>query len=291
MKILGSCFLLFISAPLSAQTIDTAILGTVTDATGAVVPKAAITITQTSTGVRRTTESNGDGNYEVRYLVPGEYSVEVKGSGFRTARMASVQVQINQQVRIDFAMQVGEATESVEVNAAILLHTENGTLGEVIGQEKIVNLPLNGRTFTQLAALTPGVRVTDADLFTSSTDGSRIVANGARDAWLQANLDGITIVNNRSNYINLYPSIDALSEMNVQSGNYSAEYGGNAGANVNMQLRSGTNQFHGTAFEFLRNDALDARNYFRPEPFAKDVLRRNQFGAVVSGPIVKDKTF
>jgi outer membrane receptor protein involved in Fe transport len=292
MKILGSCFLLFISAPLSAQTIDTAILGSVTDATGAVVRKAAITVTQTATGVRRTAESNADGNYEVRYLVPGEYSVEVRGSGFRTARTASVQVQINQQVRIDFAMQVGEATESMEVNAATpLLQTENATLGEVIGQEKIVNLPLNGRTFTQLATLTPGVRVTDADLFTASTDGSRIIANGARDAWLQVNLDGITTVNNRSNYINLYPSIEALSEMNVQSGNYSAEYGGNAGANVNMQLRSGTNQFHGTAFEFIRNDALDARNYFRPEPFAKDVLRRNQFGAVVSGPIIKDKTF
>src|SRR5262245_17541959 len=193
MKILGSCFLFLISASLSAQTIDTAILGSVTDTTGAVVPKAAITVTQTATGVRRTAESNADGNYEVRYLVPGEYSVEVRGSGFRTARTASVQVQINQQVRIDFAMQVGEATESMEVNAATpLLQTENATLGEVIGQEKIVNLPLNGRTFTQLATLTPGVRVTDADLFTAPTDGSRIIANGARDAWLQVNLDGIT---------------------------------------------------------------------------------------------------
>lgn len=290
MKILIS--LLLLSITLNAQTIDTAILGAVTDTTGAVVPKATITVTQIATGVRRNAESNTDGNYEVRYLVPGEYSVEVKAGGFRTSRAASVQVQINQQVRIDFAMQVGEVTESVEVTAATpLLQTENATLGEVIGQEKIVNLPLNGRTFTQLAALTPGVRVSDANMFTTSTGGSRIIANGARDAWLQVNLDGITMVNNRSNYINLYPSIEALSEMKVQSGNYSAEYGGNAGANVNMQLRSGTNQFHGTVFEFFRNDALDARNFFRPQPFAKDVLRRNQFGAVVSGPIVKDKTF
>ena len=98
-------------------------------------------------------------------------------------------------------------------------------------------------------------------------------------------------MNNRSNYINLYPSIDALAEFKVQSGNYSAEYGGNAGPNVNLQLRSGTNQFHGSVFEFLRNDKFDARGYFRPEPFPKDVLRRNQFGAVVSGPIRRDKTF
>ena len=99
------------------------------------------------------------------------------------------------------------------------------------------------------------------------------------------------MVNNRSNYINLYPSIDALQEFKVQTGNYSAEYGGNAGANVNLQLRSGTNQFHGSVFEFLRNDNLDARGYFRPAPFSKDLLRRNQFGAVFTGPIRRDKTF
>ena len=105
------------------------------------------------------------------------------------------------------------------------------------------------------------------------------------------NIDGITMVNNRSNYVTLYPIIDALQEFKVQSGNYSAEYGGNAGANVNIQVRAGTNQFHGSIWEFLRNDKVDARGYFRPEPFSKDILRRNQFGGVVSGPIRKDKTF
>ena len=189
-------------------------------------------------------------------------------------------------------MQVGEVAEAVEVNAtSSLLQTENATLGEVVGSERIVNLPPNGRSFTQLAALTPVVRVADPNLFSASTDGSRIIANGTRQAWLQVNLDGITIVNNRSNYINLYPSVDALQEFKVQTGNYSAEYGGNAGANVNMQLRSGTNQFHGSVFEFFRHDKLDARNLFRPAPFSKDLLRRNQFGAVFSGPIRRDKTF
>jgi outer membrane receptor protein involved in Fe transport len=275
-----------------AQTLDTGILGTITDPSGAVVANATVSINQTATGVKRTTSSAADGKYEVRYLIPGEYSVEVQASGFRTARASSIVIQINQQARLDFSLQVGDVQQALEVNTtAPLLQTENATLGEVVAQERIVNLPLNGRTFTQLAALTPGVRISEANLFSTSTGGSRIVANGARDAWEQVNLDGITMVNNRSNYINLYPSIEAVQEFKVQSGNYSAEYGGNAGPNVNVQLRSGTNQLHGTLFEFLRNDHLDARSYFRPEPFPKDMLRRNQFGVVASGPIRRDRTF
>ncbi len=292
MRIVIALCLALASVAARAQTLDTAILGTITDPSGAVVANATVTITQTATGVKRTTQTAADGNYQIRYLVPGEYSVEVQAPGFRTARAASIVIQINQSARLDFALQVGEVQQTMDVtSAAPLLQTENATLGEVVARERIVNLPLNGRTFTQLAALTPGVRVTEANLYSTSTGGSRIIANGARDAWLQVNLDGITMVNNRSNYINLYPSIEALQEFKVQSGNYSAEYGGNAGPNVNLQLRSGTNQLHGTLFEFLRNDKLDARGYFRPQPLPKDILRRNQFGAVVSGPIRRDKTF
>lgn len=279
-------------AVLSAQTIDTSVLGVVTDPSGAVIAGASVSVTSNATGVKRPATTGADGQYEVRYLVPGEYTVEVTATGFRAARAANVVIQLNQQARIDFSMKVGEVTEAVEVTAATpLLQTENATLGEVVGGERIVNLPLNGRNFTQLAALTPGVRVQDPNLFSASTDGSRIIANGTRAAWLQVNLDGVTMVNNRSNYINLYPSVDALQEFKVQTGNYSAEYGGNAGANVNLQLRSGTNQFHMSAFEFFRNDKLDARNLFRPAPFAKDLLRRNQFGVVFSGPVRRDKTF
>ncbi|MCC6345395.1 MAG: carboxypeptidase regulatory-like domain-containing protein, partial [Bryobacterales bacterium] len=254
-------------AVLSAQTIDTSVLGVVTDPSGAVIAGASVSVTSNATGVKRPATTGADGQYEVRYLVPGEYTVEVTATGFRAARAANVVIQLNQQARIDFSMKVGEVTEAVEVTAATpLLQTENATLGEVVGGERIVNLPLNGRNFTQLAALTPGVRVQDPNLFSASTDGSRIIANGTRAAWLQVNLDGVTMVNNRSNYINLYPSVDALQEFKVQTGNYSAEYGGNAGANVNLQLRSGTNQFHMSAFEFFRNDKLDARNLFRPAP-------------------------
>ncbi|MEZ5401639.1 MAG: TonB-dependent receptor [Bryobacteraceae bacterium] len=282
---------LVLGGSLLSQTLDTSILGSITDPSGAAVSGATVTITQSSTGVARTIATASDGKYEVRYLLPGEYSIAVQAAGFRAARVQSLTLQINQQARVDVALQVGEVQQTIEVSAATpLLQTENGTLGEVVARERIVNLPINGRTFTQLAALTPGVRVTEVNQYTS-TGGSRIIANGARDAWMQVNLNGVSIVNNRSNYITMFPSLDALQEFKVQTGNYSAEYGGNAGANVNVQLRSGTNELHGTLFEFFRNDKLDSRNFFRPAPFPKDVLRRNQFGGVVSGPVVRNKTF
>src|SRR2546426_3271340 len=207
------------AAALFAQTLDTGILGTVTDPSGAVIADAVVGITQTATGVKRTTKSAADGKFEVRYLNPGEYAIEVQATGFRSARASNIVIQINQQARLDFSLQVGDVQQAVEVGATTpLLQTENATLGEVIASERIVNLPLNGRTFTQLAQLTPGVRISEANLFSTSTGGSRIVANGARDAWEQVNLDGVTMVNNRSNYINLYPSIEAIQEFKVQSG-------------------------------------------------------------------------
>jgi outer membrane receptor protein involved in Fe transport len=280
------------AASVTAQTLDTGILGTVADPAGGMITGAAVTITQPETGLSRTVATDATGNFEVRYLRPGEYTVEVQSPGFRRERRTGILVQIGQQARLEFTLQVGDVQQTVEVtSAAPLLQTETATLGGVVSSERIVNLPLNGRSFTQLAALTPGVRVVDPSQYTASTDGSRIIANGARDIWMQVNVDGITMVNNRSNYVNLYPSIDALQEFRVQSGNYSAEYGGNSGANVNLQLRSGTNQFHGSLFEFFRNDDLDARGYFRPRPLPKDVLKRNQFGAVISGPVIRNKTF
>ena len=277
----------FASGLLRPQTLDTGILGAVTDPTGAVVAGVTVTITQPATGLTRTVKTDSSGNYEVRYLVPGVYTVEAKADGFRTERSAGVVIQIGQQARIDFALQVGNVVETVEVNATTpLLATENATLGEVVGTERIVNLPLNGRNFAQLAVLTPGVRVVE-----EGQVRTRVIANGVRDIAMQISFDGITAVNNRHNFVVLYPSVDAVQEFKVQSGNYSAEYGGNAGANINVQLRSGTNRFHGSAFEFFRNNNLDARGYFRPAPLPKDVLHRNQFGAILSGPVKKDKTF
>jgi hypothetical protein len=276
----------------SAQTVDTAILGVVIDAAGAVVPGATITVREPASGLSHVATSNSSGNYEVRYLVPGEYTVEVKAPNFGSERRTGIVLQLGQQARIDFSLQVGAVQQTVEVeSSAPLLQTENATLGGVVGPDRIENLPLNGRKFDDLAVLTPGVQIYDPDVHSSSTDGSEIGGNGGRFIWGQVNVDGVTMVNNRHNYVNLFPSMDAIEEFKVQTSNYSAEYGGNAGTNINIQIKSGTNQFHGDAFEFLRNDAMDARNYFSPNSVPQNVLKQNQYGATLGGPIIRNRTF
>ncbi|MCI0366589.1 MAG: TonB-dependent receptor, partial [Phycisphaerales bacterium] len=258
------------------------------DPAGAVIVGATVTATQPEIGVSRDTTSNGEGLYEIRYLRPGQYVLEVKASGFRTERRTGIVLQINQQARFDVRLQVGEVVETVEISsAAPLLQTESAVVGDVIAQQRIVNLPLNNRNFLQLSIMTPGVRIKEE----SNGERTRVVANGNRDIWMQVNINGITAVNNRAPFVNFYPSVDAIQEFKVQSSNYSAEYGGQSGANINVQLRSGTNEFHGSVFEFLRNDKIDARGYFAPAPLPKPVLRRNQFGGVIAGPIQKNKLF
>lgn len=294
MRYLICCFLSLTAGILTitAQTVDTALLGTVKDSAGAVIPQASVTITHPSTGLTRTVTTGPEGTYEVRYLVPGEYTVEAQASGFRAERRAGIAIQIGQQARIDFSLEVGTVQQTLEVQGvAPLLQTENATIASVVGQERIENMPLNGRKFNDLAVLTPGIMLYAPDLHSSSTDGAEIGGNGGRLIWGQVNVDGVTMVNNRHNYVNLFPSLDAIQEFKVQTGDYSAEYGGNAGTNVNIQIKSGTNQYHGDAFEFLRNTALDARNYFLPSPIPQNILKQNQFGGTFGGPIVRDKTF
>jgi len=285
-------FCAFTQTSLVAQTVDTAILGTVVDSAGGAVANATVTLTQASTALSKTSITGGSGGYEFRYLLPGEYVVEAKLAGFNTERRSGINIQLGQQAKVDFTLQVGAVQQTVEVKSAPpLLQTENASLGNVVGTERIENLPLNGRKFNDLAILTPGVQVYNPDLHSSSTDGSQIGGNGGRLIWGQVNVDGITMVNNRHNYVNLYPSVDAIQEFRVQTGNYSAEYGGNAGTNVNIQIKSGANQFHGDLFEYLRNYAMDARNYFSPSPLPQNILKQNQYGATVGGPVIHDKTF
>ncbi len=285
-------FCAFTHTGLLAQTVDTAILGTVVDSGGGAVVNATVTVTQSGTTLSKVATTGADGAYEFRYLLPGQYVVEVKAGGFNAERRSGLGIQLGQQAKVDFTLQVGAVQQTVEVKSAPpLLQTENASLGEVVGTERIENLPLNGRKFDDLAILTPGVQVYDPDLHSSSTDGSQIGGNGGRLIWGQVNVDGVTMVNNRHNYVNLYPSVDAIQEFRVQTGNYSAEYGGNAGTNVNIQIKSGTNQFHGDLFEYLRNYAMDARNYFSPSPLPQNILKQNQYGATLGGPVVHEKTF
>ena len=169
-----------------AQTVDTAILGTVTDAAQAVVPNATVVVSQSSNGFTRSVTTSAGGLYEVRYLVPGEYQVEVRRGGFSAQRKTGIRIQIGQQAKIDFNLQLGAVQQTVEVNSsAPLLVTETATLGGVANSERINNLPLNGRKFNDLAILTPGVQVSNPNLNSSRTNGSRISSNGGRNTWGQ----------------------------------------------------------------------------------------------------------
>ncbi|MDE1176694.1 MAG: carboxypeptidase regulatory-like domain-containing protein [Edaphobacter sp.] len=286
------CVPLFFSSFAVGQTVDTSILGSVTDPQGSVVPGATVVVHADATGQEKTVTTSGDGQYRVQYLVPGMYTVKVEASGFAASTRSGIQLALSQQVHLDVAMSLSGTTQSVDVSAAPqLLQSENATLGTTVDTNRTVNLPLNGRKFNDLAVLTPGVRISNPDNHSSSTAGSTIASNSGRADWGAVQVDGVVMTNTRSAYVNNYPSVDAIEEFRVQTGNFSAEYGFSAGTNINVQLKSGTNQFHGSAFEFIRNDAVDARNYFRPAPLAKNILKQNQFGGTIGGPIFKDKTF
>lgn len=265
----------------TAQSADTGVLGTVQDASGAVLPGSNVTITNTSTGVVQNGVTEANGTYEVRYLIPGDYTVQVGLQGFRSERTAFT-LRVGQLARLNFTLQVSTLDEVVDVAArGVLLETQSGVTGMVITKDVLASLPLAGRNFTQLGNLTAGVVAT----------ATQFRASGARGMYQQVSFDGVSALNNRGNNLFMYPSIDAVEEFKVQSTNYTAEYGGHAGANVQLQLKSGTNQFRGSVFEYVRNDAMDARNFFAPAPSPKPQLDRHQFGGVLGGPVRRGQTF
>jgi hypothetical protein len=294
-KFLGFALAAFIFVscrPIIGQTVDTSILGSVMDPQNSVIAGATVTVRSDATGQQKSVVTTGDGQYRVPYLVPGLYTVTIEASGFAQSTRSGIQLALSQQIHLDVAMSLSGTQQTVEVSATRpQLQSENATLGTTVDTNRTVNLPLNGRKFSDLAVLTPGVRISNPDNHSSSTAGSTIASNSGRADWGAVQVDGIVMTNTRSAYVNSYPSVDAIEEFRVQTGNFSAEYGFSAGSNINVQLKSGTNSFHGSAFEFLRNDAVDARNYFRVAPLKKNVLKQNQFGATLGGPILRDKTF
>jgi outer membrane receptor protein involved in Fe transport len=277
--LLCSCGLYIPSA--SAQSVDTGILGNVADATGALIPGSTVTITSVATGVVHTTTSGPTGSFEVRYLLPGDYTVQAELSGFRAER-TTVTLRVGQMARLNFVLQVGSLGEVVNVESkGLLLETQSGVTGNVVTKDALENLPLSGRNFTTLGNLTAGV----------VASGTQFRASGARGMYQQVSFDGVSALNNRGNNLFMYPSVDAVEEFKVQATNYTAEYGGHAGANVQLQLKSGTNDLHGSVFDFVRNDAMDARNFFAPAPTPKPQLDRQQFGGVIGGPVRRNQTF
>src|SRR5262245_1931169 len=298
---LRKCRLLIVLASVTtqAQTVSTEILGLVSDSTGAVIPGASIKATRLATGDVRITTTNETGNYVFPLLDIGEYQVACSAAGFKTEIVPKMMVELQQKVRIDFHLQVGEQVETIEVKAATaLLRTEDATLGSVIESRRVVELPLNGRNFSQLATLMPGVIYGTSRNGNSGQGGTpipgqtvQIAANGQRDIQQRITLDGVVATEPRINTMSFTPSIEAIEEFKVQSAVYSAEFGVNSGAQVNVAIKSGTNSLHGALFEFVRNDRFDARGFFLPPSQPKNKLRRNQYGGVVSGPVKKDRTF
>ena len=297
--LIALCFLLLLVCPLAlgAQQETATITGEVKDATGAVVPRAAITVTNVATNISAKTETNDLGWYTVPSLKPGPYLVAVEKEGFKKAVRSGITLQVNQVARIDTTLQVGDLISVVEVvEAAPLLQTETSSRGSVIDQRKIVELPLNGRDYNQLALLSPGVLPGTPRLAVVNFKGVLNV-NGNRtfnNVFLLDGVDNISYSNSfRGENVQLVqPSIEALQEFKIQTNAYSAEFGRSSGAVVNATIKSGTNEIHGSIYEFLRNDVLDANNFFnnafgQPKP----VRKRNQFGFAVGGPLIKNRTF
>jgi len=290
---------LLLACPLAApaQQETATITGEVKDASGSVVPKATVTITNTATNISVKTETNDLGSYTVPSLKPGSYLVTVEKEGFKKAVRSGIILQVNQVARIDIGLQVGEVTSVVEVTAAApLLETETSSRGSVIDQKKIVELPLNGRDYNQLALLSPGVLPGTPRLAVVNFKGVLNV-NGNRtfnNVFLLDGVDNISYSNSfRGENVQLVqPSIEALQEFKIQTNAYSAEFGRSSGAVVNATIKSGTNDIHGSVYEFLRNDALDANNFFSNALGApKPVRKRNQFGIAIGGPLVRNRTF
>ena len=286
-----------------AQTFRGTILGTVTDVTGAVVPDAAVTVRNLGTGLLRTTESQADGSYRVPELPIGAYDVTIEKMNFQASVTKGVQVTVAAELRVDAALKPGQMTEQIEVSGSELpqIETTSDTLGGTLTQESVKDLPINGRDYTKLIYLNPGVAGSPDQITDSPGSFGEFSMNGARGRSNNYLLDGTDMNDGYRNdpAINqggvfATPSailpIDAVSDMAVLS-NFEPEYGRNGGAVVNIVTRSGTNQFHGSAFEYFRNNALDARNFFNTSGQPRAPFHNNQFGGAIGGPIIKDKTF
>src|SRR5215468_11022869 len=290
---------LFGQTPVCAQQTSATLVGTLTDATGAVVPNARIKAVNLATGAARDATSDDSGNYSLPFLPAGDYEVTITAQGYKTRKVERLTLQVSQTLRQDLTMDVGAVTETVNITATgVQLQTENSTVGTVIDSAKIVELPLNGRNFVQLAQLIPGVQSGTPGSITvrrgrgsiGQTDAgfgsTAMSANGSRDTANRFFIDGIEAMDHDAETYSFSPSIDSLAEFKVETSTYSAENGGAPGGQVNIVTRRGGNKLHATLWEFNRNDALtqtyDAIGKKSEKP---PRLNRNQFGANIGGPV------
>lgn len=272
-----------------AQTAQ--VTGVVTDSTSAVIKGAEVIAENLNTGLTKKAVTNDEGNYLILFLPPRPYRITVQLSGFRPVRRDGITLQVDQVARLDFELQIGEVTQAVSVTAeAPLLESQTSSLGEVVNSRTAESLPLNGRNVLQLVGLTPGINTTPSYRNAATSNGSiasnAFSASGGRNVSSEILVDGSSQIVMGYNQPAYVPNPDAVQEFKVQTNNLSAEIGRTGGAVVNVVSRAGTKEFHGALFEFLRNDAFDAADFFanlndRP----KSALRYNQFGGTLGGPL------
>ena len=292
----GCLFLLIIlmlTASASAQTTTGSIYGTVVDATGGLIPAAPVKVTNVQTGETHTSRSDASGAYLFPVLDPGDYSVTVQFAGFQSQTQTGIRLDTNQNVHVNFSLHAGDVSQTVNVEAGTTqVDTRESQLGQTIDQKRIEDLPLNGRSATSLVLLVPGVTGYNADISIGSKTAATFYVNGLppqpSSSLNSQYLDGAYDNAPDTNGFNIYPNPDALQEFRVLTSNFDAEFGRSPGAVVNAITRSGTNQFHGTAYDYLRNTALNAKDYFAT---SVTPLHQNQFGGDVGGPMLRNKAF
>ena len=280
MRILLRSLVLFVSPAFFAlaQSPTATLVGRVFDATGALIPGAEIQVRNIDTGEVRRATTTAEAEYTVPNLPPGVYEVTITKTGFRTLREEDLELQVDQTARLEVKLEVGSLSEAIEIIAqAPVINTENAARGELVAGQELVEVPLNGRDFNDLAFLVPGV-----SRAAQGSDGSSLAINGARPDNSNFVIDGFNDHNPRMGNAQARPPLDSVQEFKMQVTGYSAENGRLAGGVMNMALKTGGNSPHGTLFEFLRNDLFDARNFFDAD---KSKLRRNQFGANLLGPV------
>ncbi|MCI0625758.1 MAG: carboxypeptidase regulatory-like domain-containing protein [Acidobacteria bacterium] len=295
-----SVFLVLLNcAPIAAQTVTATLVGAVRDASGGAIPQAAVTVRHIATNATRNASTNEQGNYTLTHLRPGVYQVEAEHRGFKRAIVENVELLVEQTARVDLVLPVGEVTESVEVTSApLLVATDSSAVGQVIDQNQMVNLPLKGRGFYELALLAPGTTPKMPGSFVGNrrpTPGGlnapAFSVGGGRETSNGYLIDGVDAQDPHYLSPSIFPSVDAIQEFKLQTSVYSAEFGRFA-AQINATTKSGTNDWHGSVYHFLRNDVLDAANFFDNfTGVGKAPLRYNQFGATLGGPASVPKVY
>ena len=295
LPVLWSCLLVvtaFSAAVSSAQDISASIRGTVTDESGGAVSGVTVTAINTETGLQRAAISNSLGAYVLVELPVGHYRLEAEASGFKKYVQQGISLDVNESATVPVHLIVGTSTQSIEVKAdAPVIESTSTNLGQTVGEREILNLPLNGRQFTQLGLLQTGVVPLTPGLLEAggpAREGQAYAVNGQRPESNNFLIDGADNFDTVDGGLVMEPPIDAIAEFRILTHTANAEFGHSTGSTTNIVTRSGTNGYHGTAWDFFRNSAMDAKSFFAD---SVEPLHRNQFGGVLGGPIKKDKTF